>query len=70
MTHDPFAAFFVDAHRQWQQTFEQGGLGNKQDLEMQWQSYLHDCNRDRIETTPGVKDEQSKAFVRRRRGGA
>lgn len=48
MTTDPFAAFFADAHRQWRTTLEQGGLGDKQELERRWQSYLHDADRSRL----------------------
>lgn len=56
MTRDPIAAFFADAHRHWQQALEQDGLGDRRQLEAEWQKYLHECNRDRIETTHRNED--------------
>jgi len=67
MTHDPIAAFFADAHRQWQHTFEQGGLGDKQELEMQWRKYLHDWKVGRLEGTHHARDGKSQTALRHRR---
>jgi hypothetical protein len=64
MTTDPFAAFFADAHRQWQTTLEQGGLGDKQELESRWQSYLHDADRDRMKYTARSKWQTASRFIR------
>lgn len=70
MTHDPIAAFFADASRQWQRTFEQDAIENKEELEMLWQHYVHDSSLDRMETINKPKDGPQKAPLRSRRGAA
>jgi hypothetical protein len=64
MTTDPFAAFFADAHRQWRTTLEQGGLGDKQELERRWQSYLHDADLDRMKYTARSKWHITSRFIK------
>jgi hypothetical protein len=56
MTHDPIAAFFADASRQWRRTLERDAIENSEELEMLWQLYLHDLSLDRIGTTNKSKD--------------
>jgi len=52
MTHqpNPIAAYFDDAHRQWQHLL--ANLGDKQELETRWQEYLNDVSRVRMKYTP------------------
>jgi hypothetical protein len=50
MTTNPFAAYFDDAHRQWQHLL--ANLGDKQELETRWQEYLNDVSRVRMKYTP------------------
>ena len=64
MTTDPFAAFFTDAHEQWRTMLEQGGLGDKQELELLWQSYLHDADRSRLKYIAKQKWHTASRFIR------
>jgi hypothetical protein len=62
MTTDPVAAYFDDAHRQWQHLL--ANLGDKQDLERRWQEYLHDADRDRMKYTARSKWQTTSRFIR------
>lgn len=53
MTHDPIAAFFADASRQWRGIFKQDG----QELETLWLRYVRDSRVDRIETHSPLRDD-------------
>jgi retron-type reverse transcriptase len=64
MTTDPFAAYFDDAHRQWQHLLEH--LGDKQELEMRWQEYLNDASRVRMKHTPSNNGKPQTDLCRRR----
>jgi hypothetical protein len=64
MTTDPIAAYFDDAHRQWQHLL--ANLGDKQELEMRWQEYLNDVSRVRMNHTPSNNGEPQTDLCRRR----
>jgi len=65
MTTNPFADLWADACTEWRHTLEGRGLGDQQDLEMRWISYLNDRNRDRIELSNGSSDGQPETDFRR-----
>jgi hypothetical protein len=56
MTTDAIAAYFDDAHRQWQHLLE--NLGDTQELERRWQEYLNDASRVRIGIPDRPQDDQ------------